>query len=204
MAFWKAVNVVRLCKHSPNPQGPLSWTPGGVLSFTHPAPSHTKLVSEGSHSCLKCSSVFAYFAHTILPFLTQSAICQYILFILRDWQYELVSPRKSGVLWLAVFFWLVPWRSVTLLLSLKLEFIFYKLEWNVFVFQVIISILLGCCLGWWNKHIKRCAALTKRCGLAGWLAPAFCCKAPAEVTGWQQRAPRHKRVVSAAVEWAGQ
>lgn len=40
-------------------------------------------------------------------------------------------------------FCLVPWLSVTLLLSLKLEFIFYKLEWNVFVFQVIFSILLG-------------------------------------------------------------
>lgn len=40
-------------------------------------------------------------------------------------------------------FCLVPWLSVTLLLSLKLEFIFYKPEWNVFVFQVIFRILLG-------------------------------------------------------------
>lgn len=96
MAFWRAVNVARVCKHSPNPQGPLCWTPGGVLSFTQPAPSHTKLVSEGSHSCLKCSSGFAYFAHTILSFLTQSAICQYTLFILSDWQYELISPRRRG------------------------------------------------------------------------------------------------------------
>lgn len=53
------------------------------------------------------------------------------------------EKKRQGVLWLAVFFQLVPWLSVTLLLSLKLEFIFYKLEWNVFVFQVIISILLG-------------------------------------------------------------
>lgn len=49
-----------------------------------------------------------------------------------------------------------------------------------------------------------CAALTKWCALAawlaGWLAPTFCCKAPAEVTGSQQRAPLHKRVVSAVVE----
>lgn len=142
-----------------------------------------------------------------------TAICQYTLFIFSDWQNELVSPRKRGRLKRNKnqkkrqkssvadgLFCLVPWLPVTLLLSLKLEFIFYKLEWNVFVFQVIISILLVAVSIWRNEHIKGCAALTKRCELAGWLDPAFCCKAPAEVTGCQQRAPLHKRAVSAVVD----
>lgn len=149
----------------------------GVLSFTQPAPSLTKVVSERSHSCLKCSSVFAYFTHMILSFLTQSAICQYTVFILSDWQYELVSPRKRGVIrkkgrgvvWLAVFFRLLPWLSVTRLLSLKLEFIFYKPEWNVFVFQVIISILLGCRLRL-MKWAHQTVLCTNEAVWAGWLA----------------------------------
>lgn len=205
MAFWRAVNVGRVCKHSPNPQSPLSWTPGGVLSFTQPAPSHTKLVSEGSHSCLKCSSVFAYFAHTILSFLTQSAICQYILFILSDWQYELGKggwwgKKERGVVWLMVFFWLVPWLSVTLLLSLKLEFIFYKLEWNVFVFQVIISILLGCRLRLmkWAHQTVRC---TNEAVRAGWLVPF----AVRHLLKWQagNKGPLATRE-SSVLLWSGQ
>lgn len=205
MAFWRAVNVGRVCKHSPNPQSPLSWTPGGVLSFTQPAPSHTKLVSEGSHSCLKCSSVFAYFAHTILSFLTQSAICQYILFILSDWQYELGKggwwgKKERGVGWLTVFFWLVPWLSVTLLLSLKLEFIFYKLEWNVFVFQVIISILLGCRLRLmkWAHQTVRC---TNEAVRAGWLVPF----AVRHLLKWQagNKGPLATRE-SSVLLWSGQ
>lgn len=115
---------------------------------------------------------------------------------------EVGLKRESQCGW-CFFFWL----SVTLLLSLKLEFIFYKLEWNVFVFQVIISILLGDRLHLmkWAHQSVCCANEAALAGwLAGWragsLALTFCCKAPAEVTGSQQRAPLHKRVVSAVVE----
>lgn len=47
----------------------------------------------------------------------------------------MVRKKDRGVFWLVVFFQWVLWLSVTPLLSLKLEFIFYKLEWNVFCFS---------------------------------------------------------------------
>lgn len=189
-----------MCKHSQNPQGPLSLTPEG-LSPSHSLRLHILSCFLRDHTAVLNTALFLHTLPTQFCLSLHSQ--QFVnLFILSDWQYELDSPWKR-VEWLAVCFWLVPWLSVTLLLSLKLEFIFYKPEWNVFVFQVIISILLAAVSGWWDKHIKHCAALTKRCGLAGWLLP-FYCKAPAEVTGWQQRAPRHKRAVSGPMEWAGQ
>ena len=172
MAFWRAVNVVRVCKHSQNPQGPLSLTPGG-LSPSHSLRLHILSCFLRDHTAVLNTAPL----HTLpTQFCLSLHSQQFVnLFILSDWQYELDSPRKrkkeKRVEWLAVCFWLVPWLSVTLLLSLKLEFIFYKPEWNVFDFQVIISILLAAVSGWWDKHIKRRAALTKRCLLAGWLLP---------------------------------
>lgn len=80
----------------PKPPGsPLLYAWGGSLLHTAFSFSHYAGF-WGSAQLFKCSSVFAYFAHTFLSFLTQSAICQYILFILSDWQYELVSRRKRG------------------------------------------------------------------------------------------------------------
>lgn len=90
---------------------------------------------------------------------------------------------------LSLFFY--HWNWSLSFTSLSGMFLFFK--WFLASSLAAVSI-------WWNEHIKGCAALTKQCELAGWLAPAFCCKAPAEVTGWQQRATLHKRVVSAVVE----
>lgn len=65
-----------MCKHSTNPQGPLSSTPGVVLSFTQPAPSHTKLLFETSHSCVTVAASL-HTLPTVLSSLTQALICQY-------------------------------------------------------------------------------------------------------------------------------
>lgn len=78
--------------------------------------------------------------------------------------------KKSEVVWLAVFFRLVPWLPVTRLLSLKLEFIFYKLKWNVFVFQVIISILLSSHL-WLMKRSHQTMFHANEGARAAWLLP---------------------------------
>lgn len=67
-------------------------------------------------------------------------------------------------------------------------------------FKRLLASSLAAVYIWYIEHIKALAALTKQCELAGWLAPAFCCKAPAEVGSWQQRAPVHKRVVSDVVD----
>lgn len=103
-------------------------------------------------------------------------------------------------MWLTVSFWLVPWLSVTLLLSLKLEFIFYKLEWNVFVFQVIISILLGCRLRLmkWAHQTVRC---TNEAVRAGWLVPF----AVRHLLKWQagNKGPLATRE-SSVLLWSGQ
>lgn len=113
MAFWRAVNIVRVCKHSPNPKGPLPWMPGGLLSFTQPAPSHTKLLSEGLHSCLKCSSVFAYSAHTILFSLHSQQFvnipCLFSVIDSMKWFHRGkegrgVMRKKRGVVKMVVFF----------------------------------------------------------------------------------------------------
>ena len=67
-------------------------------------------------------------------------------------------------------------------------------------FKRLLASSLAAVSIWYIEHIKALAALTKQCELAGWLAPAFCCKAPAEVRSWQQKAPVHKRVVSDVVD----
>lgn len=99
-------------------------------------------------------------------------------------------------------FWLVPWLFVTLLLSLKLEFIFYKSEGYVFVFQVIISILLGCHLRS-MKWAHQTAFYANEVLWVGWLR-LFTAR---HLLNWQtgnKEIPLHKRAVSAAVEWFGQ
>lgn len=103
-------------------------------------------------------------------------------------------------MWLTVFLWLEPWLSVTLLLSLKLEFIFYKLEWNVFVFQVIISILLGCRL-WLMKWAHQTARCTNEATRAGWLLPF----AVRHLLKWQagNKGPLATRE-SSVLLWSGQ
>lgn len=83
------------------------------------------------------------------------------------WEWQRAGVADGG------FFCLEPWLSVTLLLSLKLEFIFYKLEWNVFVFQVIISILLGGRLHlmkWAHQSVRRANEAVCAGCLAAWLA----------------------------------
>lgn len=83
---------------------------------------------------------------------------------------EVRRIKKTEVVWLAVFFPLVPWLPVTRLLSLKLEFIFYKLKWNVFVFQAIISILLSSHL-WLMKRAHQTAFHANEAAQAAWLLP---------------------------------
>lgn len=190
MVFWRAARRwVCVCKHSTNPQGPLSWAPGVVLSFTQPAPSHTKLLFETSHSCVN-GTASLHTLPTVLSSLTQALICQYTLFILCDWQNELALLRKKKG-WLKMTEPVVADGLLSFFFAWNhgcLSLFFYHWNWSLsftsssgmFLFfkWLLASSSAAVCI-WWNEHIKVCAPLTKRCALAawlaGWLAPTFCC-----------------------------
>lgn len=166
---WWWCSVLKGCECSeraPKPPGSPVLNAWGVLSFTQPAPWHTELVLRDHTAVLNA----ALFLHTLptrfcLSLHSQQFVnipCLFSVIDSMNWFYFSMGGGQF-------LFLLVAWMSVILLLSLKLEFIFYKPEWNVFVFQVIISILLGCRLRLmkWAHQTVLCANEAVQ---AGWLA----------------------------------
>ena len=204
-----------VCKHSAKPQGRLSWTPGVVLSFTQPAPSHTKLLFETSHSCVN-GAASLHTLPTVLSSLTQALICQYALFILRDWQDELallgekkgwLKMKESQCDWRCFFFF--AWNCGCLSLF------FYHWNWSLsftslsgmFLFfkWLLASSSAAVCI-WWNEHIKVFAVLTKQCALAAGLAGSYLLL---QNTCWSDRLatkgpPAQESCQCCRSEWAGQ
>lgn len=211
MAFWRAVNVARGVQ-AQTPLGPFFWTPGG-LSPSYSLLLHTLSWFLRDHTAVLNAALFLHTLPTRFCFSLHSQQfvnipCLFLVIDSMNW-FHLgkegwwEKKREGYCGWWSFFDWYHGCLSLFFYHGNR-SLSFTSLSGMFLFFKWLLASSLAAVSSWWNEHIKRCAALTKRCGLAGWLAPAFCCKAPAEVTGWQQRAPRHKRAVSAAVEWAGQ
>lgn len=71
-------------------------------------------------------------------------------------------------------------------------------------FKWLLASSLAAVSGWWNEHIKRSAALTKRCG-AGWLAGSLVPFAVRHLLKWQagNKGPLATRESSVPL-WSGQ
>lgn len=163
--------------HKP-PGSPLlnAWGGGSLFhtacSLAHQACSSgiTQLSYMQLYFCILCPHyfVFPYTVSSLSPYLVYPPVIDRMSYI----HLVIELRRIKAVKWCGwrSSFRLVPWLPVTRLLSLKLEFIFYKLKWNVFVFQAIISILLSSHLRL-MKRAHQTLFHANEAAQAGWLLP---------------------------------